>query len=75
MYSDLSIKNGIVSSKIYDKGGDFNFEIVNFTLLNRDVPRPYGVFISQLIHFRKHVLMSVTSAIETILFINKPRLS
>ena len=27
---DLSIRNGIVSSKICDKGGDFNFEIVNF---------------------------------------------
>ena len=26
----LSISNGIVSAKIYDKPGDFNFEIVNF---------------------------------------------
>ena len=27
---NLSITNGIVSSKIYDKRDDFNFEIVNF---------------------------------------------
>ena len=27
---DLSIKNGIVSTKIYDKQDDSNFEIVNF---------------------------------------------
>ena len=31
---DLSITNGIVSSKIYDKWDDFNFEIVNFTFLD-----------------------------------------
>ena len=29
---NLSITNGIVSSKIYDKRDDFNFEIVNFPL-------------------------------------------
>ena len=27
---NLSITNGIVSSKMYDKRDDFNFEIVNF---------------------------------------------
>ena len=50
---DSSITNGIVSSKIYDKRDDFNFEIVNFTFLDGDVPRSrsYGVYISQLIHF------------------------
>ena len=31
---NLSITNGIVSSKIYDKRDDFNFEIVNFPFLN-----------------------------------------
>ena len=29
-----SITNGIVSSKIYDKRDDFNFEIVNFPFLD-----------------------------------------
>ena len=37
---NLSITNGIVSSKIYDKRDDFNFEIVNFPFLDGDVPRP-----------------------------------
>ena len=49
--------NGIpvVSSKIYDKRDDFNFEIVKFPFLNGDVPRSpfYGVHISQLIRFAK----------------------
>ena len=48
---NMSITNGIVSSKIYDKRDDFNFAIVNFPFLDGDVPRSpsYGVFISQLI--------------------------
>ena len=52
---DLSITNGIVSSKIYDKWDDFNFEKVNFPFLDGDVPRSpsYGVYISQLIHFAR----------------------
>ena len=52
---DLSITNGIVSSKIYDKRDDFYFEIVNFPFLDGDVPRSpsYGVFISQLIRFAR----------------------
>ena len=43
----LSIHNDIVSTKIYDKRDDFNFDIVNFPFLDGDVPqRPsYGVYI------------------------------
>ena len=52
---DLSITNGIVSSKICDKRDDFNFEIVNFPFLDGDVPcsPSYGVYISQLIRFAR----------------------
>ena len=51
----LSIFNGFVSSKIYDKRDDFDFDIVNFPFLDGDVPhRPsYGVYISQLIRFAR----------------------
>ena len=35
----LSISYNIVSTKIYDKRGDFDFEIVNFPSLNGNVPR------------------------------------
>ena len=38
MALDLSITNGIVSSKIYDKQDDFNFEQVNIPFLDEDVP-------------------------------------
>ena len=45
----------IVSSKIYDKRDDFDFDIVNFPFLDGDVPRStsYGVYISQLIRFAR----------------------
>ena len=51
----LSISNYIVSTKIYDKRDDFDFEIVNFPFLDGDVPRStsYGVYISQLIRFAR----------------------
>ena len=51
----LFISNGFVSSKIYVKRDDFNFDIVNFSVLNGDVSRApfYGVSISQLIRFAR----------------------
>ena len=36
----LSISNGFVSSKIYDKSDEFDFVIVNFPVLDGDVPPP-----------------------------------
>ena len=52
---DLSTTNDIVSSKIYDKRGDINFEKVYSPFLDADVPRSpsYGVYISQLIRFAR----------------------
>ena len=45
----------VVSSKIYDKRDDFDFDIVNCPFLDGDVPRraSYGVYISQLIRFAR----------------------
>ena len=65
---NLSIHDDIVSTKIYDKRDDFNFDIVNFPLLDGDVPRrpSYGVYISQLIRFaRASLRMLLTSIIVT----------
>ena len=45
----LSIINGIVSSKIYDKQDDFNFEIVNFPFLDGDIPRSLPMVYIQLL--------------------------
>ena len=51
----LSISNGFVSSKIYDKRDDFDFDLVKFSILDGDIPRStsYGVYISQLIWFAR----------------------
>ena len=53
--SNLSITNGIVSSKIYDKRDALNFKKVNLPFLDGDVPRSpsYGLYISQLIRFAR----------------------
>ena len=37
---DLYITNGIVSTKIYDKRDEFNFEIVNFPFLDGEFKPP-----------------------------------
>ena len=47
----LSISNDIVSTKIYDKPDDFDFEFVNFPFLM--VMFLTGVYISQLIRFAR----------------------
>ena len=51
----MTISDGFVSSKIYDKRDDFDFDIVNFPFLDGDIPRAtsYGVYISQLIGFAR----------------------
>ena len=51
----LSISNGFVFSKIYDKRDDFDFDIVNFPFLDGDVlcRHSYGVYISHLIRFAR----------------------
>ena len=55
----LSISNGFVSSKIYDKRDGFDFDIVNVPFLDGDVPRrpSYGVYISQLSHLACFLLI------------------
>ena len=55
LFLDLSITNGIASTKFYDKRDDFNFEIVNFQFLDEDVlcSPSYALYISQLIRFAR----------------------
>ena len=49
----LSVSDGFVKTKIYDKRDDF--DIVNFPFLDGDIPRltSYCVYISQLIRFAR----------------------
>ena len=50
---NLLVFNGFVTSKIYDKRGDFDCDIVNFPFLDGNVPRhpSYGVYISNHLRF------------------------
>ena len=58
----LSISDGFVKTKIFDKRNDFDFDIVNFPFLDGHVPcsTPYGVYISQLFPLLKCPVMSMT---------------
>ena len=53
MFLTLSITNGIVATKIYDKWDVFEKDTIQF--LDGDVTRSpiYGVYISQLIRFAR----------------------
>ena len=54
----LSISNDIVSTKIYDKSDDFDFEIVNFPFLDDDVPRSTSMSLYLSTHsFCKSILL------------------
>ena len=58
----LSISDGSVKTKIYDKRDDFDFDIVNFPFLDGDVPHSTscGVYISQLFDLLKCPVMLMT---------------
>ena len=64
---NLSITNGIVSSKIYDKRDDFNFEIVNFPFVMEMflalLPMVY-IFLNLFV-LLEYVLMLMTLTTET----------
>ena len=63
----LSVANGFVSSKIYDKRDDFDFDIVNFPFLGGDVPHraSYGVFtFRNLLGLLESAIMVQTSTLE-----------
>ena len=51
----LSVSNGFVSTKMHDKCHYFNFDIVNFSILDCDVPScsSYEVYISKLFRFAR----------------------
>ena len=65
---NLSITNGIVSSKIYEIRDDFNVEIVNCPLFDGDSPlsSSYGIYIFlSLFVLLGCVLMLMTSSAKT----------
>ena len=58
----LTISDGFVSSKVYDKRDDFDFIIVNFRFLDGDVPRATSYL--SLFGLLECLVMSLTLTIE-----------
>ena len=57
-YLDLTFiidSGGKLSTRLYDKRDDFDFHIVNFPFLSRNIPsgHSYGVYISQFIRYAR----------------------
>ena len=53
----LSISNDIVSTKIYDKRDEFDFEILNFPFLDYNVPRSTSLHPMESISLNLFVLL------------------
>ncbi len=51
----LTIKNGVVSTSIFDKRDAFDFPIVNFPTLTGNIPLKcsYGVFVGELVRYAR----------------------
>ena len=68
---NLCISNGTVSTKIYDKQDNFDFDIVNFLFLDGNVPwcTSYGVYIFNLLDSPEllQILMTLTTVIRPLL--------
>ena len=63
----LSVENGFVFSKIYDKRDDFDFDIVNFPFLDGVVPRRASYMVStfrNLLGLLESAIMLQTSTLE-----------
>ena len=64
----LSISNDIVSTKLYDKRDDFDFELVIFPFLNGDVPlslHPMESISLNSFVLLEHLAMLLTSILTT----------
>ena len=68
---NLCISNGTISTKIYDKRDDFDFDIVNFPFLAGDVPRctSYGYTFLDLLDSPEllQILVTLTAVIKPLL--------
>ena len=58
----LSISNDIVSTKIYDKRYDFDFEIVNFPFLDSDLHHMESIFLNSFV-LLEHLAILLTSTL------------
>ena len=52
---DLVIKDGVVTSSVFDKRDAFDFPIVNFPVLSGNIPKgsSYGVFVGEAVRYAR----------------------
>jgi hypothetical protein len=69
----LVVKNGVVSSSIFDKRDAFDFQIINFPTLTGNIPikSSYGVFICEAVRYARACTYFEDFKTRIILLINK----
>ena len=69
----LKIKNGFLSSSVYDKRDVFNFPVVNFPFLCGNIPNrsSYGVFIGELVRYARACTFSDDFKEKTKIIVSK----
>ena len=55
LFSQVTITDSIISTSIYDKRDSFHFPIVNFPILNGNMPKKssYGVFVGEVVRYAR----------------------
>ena len=61
----LLISNNIVSTKIYDKRDEFDFEIINFPFLDGDVPCMESISLNSFV-LLEHLAMLLSSTLAIV---------
>ena len=69
----LVVKNGVVSTSIFDKRDAFDFQIINFPTLTGNIPikSSYGVFICEAVRYARACTYFEDFKTRMILLINK----
>ena len=70
---NISIKNGFISTSIYDKRDSFDFPIVNFPFMDGNIPKQIanGVFVGELVRYARACTYLKDFAIRTRSLLNK----
>ena len=69
----LAIKDGVISTSIFDKRDAFDFPIVNFPTLTGNIPikSTYGVFICEIVRYARACTHFEDFKLRTLILVNK----
>ena len=74
---DLVIKDGVVTSSVFDKRDAFDFPIVNFPVLSGNIPKgsSYGVFVGEAVRYARACTYYDDFKVRTLLLVRSSKSS